>query len=75
MHYSDAVHHSAWVSIWRHCLFISVAVRACLQEAMPKDPTSIQSLGCAHKEGYHKVCNAYIYPNLCCVCQCSFELL
>lgn len=39
-------------------------MRACLQEAMPKDPTSIQSLGCAHKEGYHKVRHACIYPRL-----------
>ena len=41
---------------------------------MPKDPTSIQSLGCAHKEGYHKARDACFFPSLCCIFQSSAEL-
>ena len=32
---------------------------------MPKDPTSIQSLGCAHKEGLSQGAHACIYSKLC----------
>ena len=68
------MHYSAWESIYWRCLLSSVALRACLQEAMPKDPTSIQSLGCAHKEGYHKVRMPASIPS-CVRFRCSVELL